>query len=239
MSIEDTGQELRYLPLFIRYGKVRGDEGLRPLLIFGGKDVSHFFNEQGEVKYHVNPNTNKLDVFMPFGKFIGAPSQEYVAKLYEHRKQDEDNLANCFVQRVKDQKFGKALTECEVLTSTSENSTNSEKSTPWWKSKEYVIGYLTKKPRWIKIKNTMIFKDVDLEVCTEDTIEDILEKYFKFNSHARSYTWRYGNETLDMKQTLENNGIPDTDEVAERLKMNPSLFIPTLNLYFNHDLTEM
>ena len=42
-----------------------------------------------------------------------------------------------------------------------------------------------------------------------------------------------------MKQTLEMNGILEFDEKIESLRLNFDDFIPTLSLYFNHDLTEM
>lgn len=76
-------------------------------------------------------------------------------------------------------------------------------------------------------------------MCSEETIEDILERYLKINSHARSYTWKYLGEPLNMKQTLEMNGIPDIDEKVESLRLDSDDFIPTLSLYFNNDLTEI
>ena len=61
---------------------------------------------------------------------------------------------------------------------------------PWWKNTNFIIGKLTKKVRKINIMNTLT-EHVDLlEVCTEETINEILDRYKKYNDHAESYTWK-------------------------------------------------
>ena len=44
---------------------------------------------------------------------------------------------------------------------------------PWWKDQAYVIGYLTKRPRHIRIVNTLNNAEATLEVCSEETLEEI------------------------------------------------------------------
>lgn len=69
-------------------------------------------------------------------------------------------------------------------------------------------------------------------------MEEILDRYLKYNAHAGSYTWKYDSVNLSMKKTLEDNGIPDEDEDFYTLRMNDDTFLQTIHLYFNDDLTE-
>ncbi|RTG81775.1 uncharacterized protein DC041_0012739 [Schistosoma bovis] len=88
---------------------------------------------------------------------------------------------------------------------------------PWWKDERLIVGYLTKKTRF---------------VCVEETITDILVRYLKFNSHAASYTWKYNGVVLDMEKNLEENNI------REEIQDIEDLFMPQIYLYYNDDLTE-
>ena len=42
---------------------------------------------------------------------------------------------------------------------------------------------------------------------------------------------------LDMKLTLDENGIPDDTDEFEDLNIDPDFYIPTIQLYFSDDLT--
>ena len=55
---------------------------------------------------------------------------------------------------------------------------------PWWKNDNFKIGKLTKKVRKIKIMNTLTEHCDLLEVCEEETINEILDRYKKYNDHA-------------------------------------------------------
>src|SRR6218665_545531 len=77
-----------------------------------------------------------------------------------------------------------------------------------------------------------------LQVCSEETINEILKRYLVHNSHAASYTWKYDCSNLDMDKTLEENGIKDDDDDFYRLRMNDDEFLQCVHLYFNDDLTE-
>ena len=79
---------------------------------------------------------------------------------------------------------------------------------------------------------------VYLQVCSEENMQEILQRYLKFNAHASSYTWKYESRNLDMFKTLEQNEIKDDDEDFYQLSMNDDSFLQAIHLYFDDDLTE-
>ncbi|XP_008322838.1 cytochrome b5 domain-containing protein 1 isoform X2 [Cynoglossus semilaevis] len=109
---------------------------------------------------------------------------------------------------------------------------------PWWKDQQYEVGRLTTKARWIRVLNTLTSQEQRLQVCSEETLDVILERYLRYNSHARSYTWKYNAACLDMNKTLDENNVPDDDMELEELRLDRDLFVPALLLHFNDDLTE-
>lgn len=109
---------------------------------------------------------------------------------------------------------------------------------PWWKDSVYQIGYLSAKTRYVRLINTLTLQDQMIEVCSEETMNDILQRYLMYNAHAASYTWKYHGKVLDMNRTLDENGIPDEDEEFYELSMDASKWTPGIHLYFNDDLTE-
>lgn len=112
----------------------------------------------------------------------------------------------------------------------------------WWKDEKYCIGSLSKKTRKVRCVNTLTGQSDLLEVCSEETLSEVQDRYLEYNKHAPSYTWKGlfdgAFRPLDMEVTLEENGVRDeTDEFVE-LNMDPDEHIPVLHLYFNDDLTE-
>ena len=74
---------------------------------------------------------------------------------------------------------------------------------PWWDDYErYGIGRLTESVREIRIINMLTKHDDNLEVCSEETINEILDRYLEINLHAASYTWKRLGKTLDMGKNL-------------------------------------
>lgn len=69
-------------------------------------------------------------------------------------------------------------------------------------------------------------------------MEEILQRYLKFNAHASSYTWKYDCLNLEMDKTLAQNNIIDEDEDFYELGINDDTFLQAIHLYFNDDLTE-
>ena len=41
-----------------------------------------------------------------------------------------------------------------------------------------------------------------IEVCSEETMNEILDRYMELNEHAASYTWKRLGRPLDMDKTL-------------------------------------
>lgn len=76
-----------------------------------------------------------------------------------------------------------------------------------------------------------------IQVCSEETLEDIRVRYLRYNRHAHSYTWKRLGRVLNMKKTLEENGIADESEQFAALNLNEDHYIPALHVHFNDDLT--
>ena len=102
----------------------------------------------------------------------------------------------------------------------------------------YELGILSKKTRNIRIVNTLTSQEHTIEICGEETLNQILERYLPYNKHAGSYTWKYDSKGLDMTGTLEDNGIVDDEEDLDALCIDPEQWTPAIHLYFNDDLTE-
>lgn len=70
-------------------------------------------------------------------------------------------------------------------------------------------------------------------------MNEILQRYLRYNSHAASYTWKHDGVNLDMSKTLGANGIRDQDEDFYSGRLDRDLFSQSICLYFNDDLTEL
>ena len=135
--------------------------------------------------------------------------------------------------------------------------------TPWWEDEKYKIGILSKKTRIIRIINVLTKQEKLLEVCSEETMREILDRYLNYNAHAASYTWKVrcfdilphtshsqflcvhkqalfdGDFVpLNMDKTLEQNSIPDESKEFSSLSIEEDYYYPPIYLYFNDDLTE-
>ncbi|KAM3961305.1 cytochrome b5 domain-containing protein 1 [Aphomia sociella] len=109
---------------------------------------------------------------------------------------------------------------------------------PWWMDDRYVVGKATAKTRPIRITNTLTGSTVTLEVCSEETLYQIMMRYIPHNSHMLSYTWRYLGKGLSYNKTLEENGIPDERDRFSDVLLAENIHIPAILLYYNDDLTE-
>jgi hypothetical protein len=111
---------------------------------------------------------------------------------------------------------------------------------PWWRSEKHVIGQLTQKARKVRIVN-MLTHHIDIvEVPSEETVEEIQDRYCRVNDHAPSYTWKtFSIKPLDMESSLEENEIVDDTDRYESLNIPENKwYIPPILIYFNDDLTE-
>lgn len=99
------------------------------------------------------------------------------------------------------------------------------------------LGYLSRKKRKIRIINMLSHQDDLLEVCAEERLRDIRDRYLIYNRHAMSYTWKRLGRVLNMELNLEENGIPDETEEFANLNIDEDQYIPALHVHFNDDLT--
>jgi len=76
-----------------------------------------------------------------------------------------------------------------------------------------------------------------LEVCSEETLNEIRSRYLQYNAHASSYTWKRLGRTLNMNATLDDNDIPDETDDFSQLGIDPDQYIPVIHVHFNDDLT--
>ena len=77
---------------------------------------------------------------------------------------------------------------------------------PWWEDEaRYCIGNLTRRTREIRIINTLTKHDDVIEVASEESLNEILDRYLDKNVHAASYTWKRMGKVLDMAKNLEKN----------------------------------
>lgn len=84
----------------------------------------------------------------------------------------------------------------------------------------------------------MLTKHEDtLEVASEESINEILDRYLEVNSHAASYTWKRLGRELNMERNLSQNDIPDETEELIELGIDVEDYIPAIHLYFDDDLT--
>jgi cytochrome b involved in lipid metabolism len=118
----------------------------------------------------------------------------------------------------------------------------SDVETPWWKDDSYVLGRLTAKTRRIKLLNMLSRQETTLEVCFEETLNEIQRRYMAFNAHAQSYTWKRTDSkqvgrVLDMRKTLDENGVKDDTPEFDQLNIDEDFYTPVLHLYFSDDLT--
>jgi len=110
--------------------------------------------------------------------------------------------------------------------------------TPWWEDRRYYIGSFTQRTRKVTICNLLTKQKTSIEIPTEETVDEIRDRYLLFNAHAKSYKWTRLGKPLDMTQTLEQNGMKDETEEFMRLGIDPDDHIPVIHLHFLDDLTE-
>ncbi|KAG6463928.1 hypothetical protein O3G_MSEX014159 [Manduca sexta] len=110
-------------------------------------------------------------------------------------------------------------------------------SKPWWLDESRVVGKVTARTRPIRITNSLTGSTITLEVCSEETIYQIMMRYLPHNSHMMSYTWRYLGKPLRLNKTLAANGIPDERDLFSEVGLPENIHIPAIMLYYDDDLT--
>ena len=112
---------------------------------------------------------------------------------------------------------------------------------PWFKDESLIVGRMTSREIKIRLVNTLNYLEHVLVVPIEETLDEICERYLRFNYHARSYTWKdIDGNVLDMRSTLVELGLSENYENLEYVQVDEEdIYIPSLYLYFNDDLTIM
>jgi hypothetical protein len=59
----------------------------------------------------------------------------------------------------------------------------------------------------------------------------------EINAHAKGYMWKRLASLLDMNLTLQENGIPDEEDIFDQLGMNSDQWLPVIHLYFSYLFT--
>ena len=85
--------------------------------------------------------------------------------------------------------------------------------------------------------NTLTKDNHCLSVASEESMNEILDRYLEHNSHAFSYTWKRLGKNLDMAKNLEDNGMLDDYDEMIQLGIDPHEYIPTIHIYYDDDLT--
>jgi cytochrome b involved in lipid metabolism len=111
--------------------------------------------------------------------------------------------------------------------------------TPFWQTKDFLIGRLANHPRYIRlIHNFAPTHPYLFEIAEEETVGQIAKKFLKYNSHIYSYIWRYNGRILDFNKTLTENGIPNEDSSHDQYGWrSDNENSPTILLCFSDDLT--
>ena len=87
----------------------------------------------------------------------------------------------------------------------------------------------------------MSYTENILIVPIEENLNEICERYLKMNSHAKSYVWKdIEGRVLNMEFNLYDNNLGENLELNEYVNLpEEDVYIPTLFLHFNDDLTIM
>ncbi len=111
---------------------------------------------------------------------------------------------------------------------------------PWWRDARFVVGRLTNHVRRVRVVNMLASQAQLLDVCEEETIREIENRYARWNKHTTSYTWKYNGVCVNMEETMAANGLEDETAVFHALSINERdpVCIPELHVYYNDDLSE-
>mmetsp|Transcript_22296 Transcript_22296/g.39468 ORF Transcript_22296/g.39468 Transcript_22296/m.39468 type:complete len:241 (+) Transcript_22296:208-930(+) len=154
----------------------------------------------------------------------------------------------CEVKRARDESTGLVLPVLphgrflHVAPAEPVSNWNTDFQEPWWRDDEsYCIGSLSESVRSVCIVNMLTYQETVLEVCEEETIREIEDRYLDWNAHSQSYTWKILDgdcfRPLDMDLNLTENGLEDENALFDKLSIPRETFIPTIHVYFNDDLT--
>lgn len=201
---------------------------------------------------YVSLNGKVLDVTPLIQKYLQRPKHAFLVQplieaagtdISHWWDPDSDDMRTCVDENTGMRSYSQPHGRfAHVPTIYPDSNIDVEYDIPWWKDPAYVVGVLTRKTRKIRIVNALNSHEITLEVCAEETLQEIIDgRFLQINAHANSYTWKRLDpkpRVLDMSKTLEENGIQDETEAFESLGLNAEYYIPAIHLYFDDDLTE-
>jgi len=219
----------------------------QPIIDHAGQDITHWFDSvTRDVKSYVDPATELRAPYTPMGRFIHVPPLEPTADWVVGFEKPWWKVRLARPPRVRHPR------DCAQATAASSRPPASSPLAPARRAcaaprttaqdEQYVVGKLTAMTRPLSVKNMLTRQQHRLEVCAEESMDEILQRYLDCNNHAGSYTWKRTDSkqigrVLDMGKTLDENGIPDERPTFDALSIDDEYYVPTVHLYFADDLT--
>ncbi|KAK3930443.1 Cytochrome b5 domain-containing protein 1 [Frankliniella fusca] len=107
----------------------------------------------------------------------------------------------------------------------------------WWRETRRLRGRLTERSRPVRILDTLTGTQTHLQVCSEDTVARVLQRYAPFNSAAAERYSCVSEDAddgvvvgLDPARTLEENGVADERDLYVVLGLPEDFYVPALQL---------
>lgn len=176
---------------------------LNQLLIYAGKDISHFFDK----------NTKPLEQISLLGKKCPLLLATLIKSTADqpqqlHQYHQQSNSLNATM---------KTTTETAIPTHLF-----------WWNNPKYEIGFVTKHKRQIRIINTLTHNTILLSVCDEDTIRQIQQKYNEqIQCLDQLYVWCKNSKMNPSKRLNENGTLVENGFTFEgqHVGYHPSIWL--------------
>jgi hypothetical protein len=199
---------------------------VQPIIKFAGQDISHWFDPKTK---EVSRSTAVFIVVALPWSILTTLHRDCLFTL-----QPKTHISPLTGLRLPYTPYGRYL-HIPPADPTANFDNSFDKS--WWSDEQYQVGYLSRQKRKIRIINMLSHQSDLLEVCAEERLRDIRDRYLVYNRHALSYTWKRLGRVLNMELNLEENNIPDETEEFANLNIDEDQYIPALHVHFNDDLT--
>lgn len=105
---------------------------------------------------------------------------------------------------------------------------SSDVGTPWWKDMEYCIGNLTSKTRALRVVNILSSQEQLIEVCTEESMNEIQKRYMTYNTYVVIFplSYRFPFCILKNKKTAQYFILCHA-YTADHLTIHPRMTLPS------------
>ncbi|KAM8898510.1 cytochrome b5 domain-containing protein 1 [Spinachia spinachia] len=220
----------------------KGDALLLPIMEAAGRDISSWFDPKTQdVRRYVDPLTTCQMYYTPRGRFVHVPPtgprSDWASEVAPTWWRDERYQVGLLTAKIRWIRVINTLTSQEQRLQVPLKCSSTPHPIHVPRNCSNTPHLYTGTPQLPKYPSPVHKYLLPGQVCSEETMAEILQRYLRFNSHARSYTWKHCGMILDMSQTLGENNVPDDDNELQHLRLDRDLFPPALLLYFNDDLT--